>query len=294
MDKDTKHVLTVLGLFVCFGAGYFTCKLENRTQLRIGNKFIDFQTVEDNTAGKAKFEIKDDEIAVQNAINGYYRTGDKYFTYVDNIYKPVDEEEEEEETPEDSYKMIGDVLYIDYNFFSTFEMMTFEEAFKEFPDADKYIIDLRDNLGGSTETCQSILGAFIGKKTVGKEIYYDGKVEDITAPESKYSIKGKVVILTNGKTASSSELFCAAMKQFYPDTTLVGEKTFGKGIFQYDEVFGEDHEIRYTAGYYTVGSWDCYQDIGIEPDIEVKMNYSEDIAGTEDDVQLQAALDLFD
>ena len=293
MDKDTKHVLTVLGLFACFGAGYFTCKLENRTQLRIGNKFIDFQEVENITDGKAVFKIDDEEIAVQNAINGYFKTGDKYFSYTDDIFKPRTDDESDI-IPEDSYKMIGDVCYIDYNHFEFLKRSIFEEAFKNCTDAKGYIIDLRNNSGGRTDTCTNILAAFIGSQTIGKYYYYDGKTEDIKTPSSKYDINGKVVILTNEKSASSSEIFCAAMKQFYPDTTLVGEKTFGKGIFQHIEDYGDYHEVRYTAGYCTIGSWDCYQDIGIEPDIEVKMNYSEDIAGTEDDTQLQAALDLFD
>ena len=66
--------------------------------------------------------------------------------------------------------------------------------------------------------------------------------------------------------------------------------TFGKGIYQYDETLSNGGVLHYTAGYYTVGDWECYQGTGIAPDIEVPMDSS--LIGTDDDVQLKKCLDL--
>ena len=48
--------------------------------------------------------------------------------------------------------------------------------------------------------------------------------------------------------------------------------------------------LHYTAGYYTVGDWECYQGTGIAPDVEVPMDSS--LIGTDDDVQLKKCLEL--
>lgn len=65
--------------------------------------------------------------------------------------------------------------------------------------------------------------------------------------------------------------------------------TFGKGVFQNRGLFyGES--IRYTAGYYTVGDWECYNGKGIKPDVEIDMD--SDYIGTDKDVQLEKALEL--
>ena len=80
------------------------------------------------------------------------------------------------------------------------------------------------------------------------------------------------------------------MKQFYHDTIIVGTTTFGKGIFQYVEEFENGGRLKYTAGYFTVGDWECWQGKGISPDVEVGMDRS--LIGTDDDIQLQTAIKL--
>ena len=105
----------------------------------------------------------------------------------------------------------------------------------------------------------------------------DGKLTD--AP---------VVLLTNEKTASAAEIFTALLKQ-YDDATIVGTNTFGKGIFQNVATFHRN-VIHYTDGYFKVGDWDCWQGVGIAPDIDVEMDSA--LIGTSEDVQLQKALEL--
>jgi len=50
------------------------------------------------------------------------------------------------------------------------------------------------------------------------------------------------------------------------------------------------NSLHYTDGYFTVGDWECWQDKGIAPDIEVEMDV--DSIGTDDDIQLEKALEI--
>lgn len=296
MDNDTKHVLIILGLVACFGGGYFMCKGENRDALELGEKLKVMTVIENKLDGKANFDFKNGNKAVENAVNAYYKTNDRFFSYTDDSIERTSEPTEEEKTYDylNKYQLIGDIAYINCSHFDFYSTQGFAHFFRDNPETEGLIIDLRNNGGGNTEDCTNILGRFISARTIGRQYYSDGKTEDLATPELNYIYTKNVVILVNGNTASASEIFTASMMQFYENgVTVIGTKTYGKGTFQLNQYLSEDEQVKYTAGYYTVGDWDCYDGIGITPDIELSMEYDPDIICTDDDIQLQAALDLF-
>lgn len=77
-----------------------------------------------------------------------------------------------------------------------------------------------------------------------------------------------IVILTNKGSASSAEIFAAAMRD-NNRAILVGTKTFGKGIVQDVFRFGEGFAQVTTAHYYTPNGENIHEK-GIEPDILVE------------------------
>lgn len=299
MNNDTKHVLTILGLVACFGAGYFTCKTENKDYLKLGKKFSIFNTIENKFGDSADFDSIDEKKALENAVNGYYQTNDKYFNYTRYENSDVDEDSTDETENHDyinSYKMYDDVVYIDSRNFNLYGIQGFTHFFKdnENPKTDGYIIDLRNNIGGSTDNCTGILEYFIDQPlTIGKLHYYNGDEVELQVSGTKKTNGEKIIILMNEKTASSAEIFTSAMKQFYNGEVItIGTTTKGKGTFQDIKYLSDDELVKYTAGYYTVGNWDCYDGIGIAPDIEISMDYLPDIICTDNDIQLQKALEL--
>lgn len=296
MNNDTKYVLTILGLVACFGAGYFTCKTENKDYLKLGKKFSIFNTIENEFGDKADFDSINEKKALENAVNGYYQTNDKYFEYSFES----DEDDKKEKNNYDysnNYNINNKIVYINSDNFLMDGIQGFTHFFRdnENPDIDGYIIDFRNNIGGLTDFCMSMLGYFIDQPlTVGKYHYYNGDEEELKVSGTKKTNGEKIIILMNEKTASSAEIFTSAMKQFYNGEVItIGTTTKGKGTFQDIKYLSDDEQVKYTAGYYTVGNWDCYDGIGIAPDIEISMDYLPDIICTDNDIQLQKALELF-
>lgn len=292
MDNDTKHVLTILGFVACFGAGYFVYGAENKDTIKTGEKFSVFSQIENTLDGKKEMP-DDEEKAMENAVNGYYQTNDKYFDYFSSDAESTDNTKNYDYL--NSYQINDNIVYINSDSFLMDGIQGFTKFFRDNPnpEAGGYIIDLRENVGGLTNYSINVLGYFIEPQTIGEYHYYNGDRKDLKVSGDKKTNGEKVVILVNENTMSAAEIFIASMKQFYDDTVIVGTKTFGKGTFQEYEPLSDNKQFRYTAGYYTVGNWQCYDGMGISPDIEVSMEYNPDIICTDDDIQLQAAYDLF-
>lgn len=184
-----------------------------------------------------------------------------------------------------SRKMYGDTLYLKLDEIGWLMSESVHEAFQQ----DKFntlILDLRNNGGGYTQIALEISDLFISE---GKVVTHAKNGEKSTLSVSEnvtYDVP--VVILVNEKTASASELIAALLKQ-YGNATIVGTQTFGKAIYQLESFF-KGGTLTYTDGYVTVGDWECYHGIGIEPDVEIPMDSA--LIGTENDIQLEKALEL--
>lgn len=134
------------------------------------------------------------------------------------------------------------------------------------------IIDERNNSGGAVDGAMQSANIFLeeGKTLVtiqGKK----GTMRDqryISTGSAEVPQKLPIVILTNSGSASSAEIFAAAMKD-NGRATLIGTKTFGKGIVQDVFRFGEGFAQVTTAHYYTPNGENIHK-LGIEPDILVE------------------------
>lgn len=97
---------------------------------------------------------------------------------------------------------------------------------------DGLIIDLRDNPGGVVMSANDIFSMFVSGEKIFSVIRFGDKlVKPIYTNGINSIIKLPIVLLVNKDTASSAEMFSAAMR-FYLKTPLVGTKTFGKSAIQ--------------------------------------------------------------
>lgn len=166
----------------------------------------------------------------------------------------------------------------------------FDQSVKALEDCNKIVIDLRNNPGGDGDVSMDWAARLCGQAQVTK-YYYTGKKEELSLEGRKDFEGKKIVILVNENTASAAEIFCANVAQNL-DVKIVGTKTFGKGVFQNYADLSNGGQLCYVAGWFTVGDWECWQGVGISPNVKVQMDPA--LIGTDDDIQLKKAMELLD
>ena len=171
----------------------------------------------------------------------------------------------------------------------------FISALEELMDEgmDGLILDLRNNSGGLLDVVNYITNMLIPEGVItftennrGERRYH-------------YSTEGylglPLVLLVNGRSASASEVLSGAVR----DTgvgTIIGERTFGKGVVNQVFPLSDESAVQLTIQKYFTPNGDTIHGIGVEPDIVIEMDpaLSRMIGqlDLEDDVQLQKALEV--
>ena len=159
----------------------------------------------------------------------------------------------------------------------------------EFTDKgiSKVILDLRGNGGGYVSAAKDLLSLWLdGEKVVTQKSSKSG--ENVT-----YADRGKAklaniptVVLVNGSTASASEITAGAL-QDYHKATIIGEKTYGKGVVQIMKNLSLGSMLKVTSAHWYTPNDLSINQTGIAPDKTVEKTYEDTNAGR--DPQLDAA-----
>jgi carboxyl-terminal processing protease len=118
--------------------------------------------------------------------------------------------------------------------------------------ATSVIVDLRDNGGGYLEMAVQIADEFLKDgavivKTKNKK----GRIDETDATKRGIFESGKLYVLINENSASASEILAGAI-QDNDRGTIVGRRSFGKGLVQREMPLGDGSAVRLTvARYYT-------------------------------------------
>lgn len=180
---------------------------------------------------------------------------------------------------------------------SEFDTVTADQYLKALTDLEAQgeqalIVDLRDNPGGVLQTVVTMLQNMLPK---GRIVYTEdknGKGETYSSDGTKEFMK-PVVILVNGNSASASEVFTGAMKD-YEKATIVGTTTFGKGIVQKIFPMTDGSALKLTISKYFTPNGVCIHETGIEPDVEIE--YDREAMGDTYDIkkdnQVNKALEI--
>ena len=171
----------------------------------------------------------------------------------------------------------------------------FAEAINAFQEADVsgMIIDLRNNGGGLVDTCVKMADLILPEGVVVSMKDKNGNVTEEKIDGEYYDVP--MAVLVNGYSASASEILAGAIRDNHAGT-LVGTKTFGKGVVQSSLEFADGSGMKVTTARYYTPSGECIHEIGIEPDIEVELDadavtrYGINNLPHENDAQLQCAI----
>ena len=203
-------------------------------------------------------------------------------------YIEVALEKAEIEIPAVSYQILEDgVGYIAIYQFTAVVPEQFRKACQQLKEQgmDRLIVDLRDNPGGLLTSVCDTLNSFMPK---GLMVYTEDKNGNRTEhfSEGETPLDIPLAVLVNQNSASSSEIFAGAVKD-YGVGTLVGTTTYGKGIVQKTFGLNDGSVVKLTvSSYYTPNGINIHG-TGIEPDVEVEQPEE-----ATEDLQLQAALEL--
>ncbi len=172
----------------------------------------------------------------------------------------------------------NDVGYIAVYEFAGDVAEAFESALNDLTakGAKGIILDLRDNPGGWVQAGVDMADLFLDE---GVLFYTEDRAK---TQEKTYTANGKtdipLVLLINENSASTSEIFAAALKD-YKRATIVGTTSFGKGVIQYviglsDGVSG----FQFTSAQYYSPNGNQVHEVGVTPHVEAVM--PEDLQNT--------------
>lgn len=151
---------------------------------------------------------------------------------------------------------------------------------------DGIVLDLRGNGGGLLDEAVLTSSVFIED---GPIVSTRGRVE----PEKKYEAIGApidtttpMVVLVDGGTASSAEILAGALRDRGRAEAVIGQQTFGKGVFQEVEPLSNGGTLNLTVGSFYLPDGENLADNGLKPTVDAR-----DKPRTEEDEALPVALD---
>lgn len=195
-----------------------------------------------------------------------YREGENDYLYITVTRREV-------ETPTIEQEMLEDgMAYIQITQFDEVSVNQFAMALTAAEKAGMkgLIVDVRANPGGSLNAVVQMLRMILPQGLIVYTEDVNGEREEYYC-DGRYELDVPLVVLVDMNSASASEIFAAAVKD-YELGTLVGTTTFGKGIVQQIIPFNDGTAMKLTiSAYYTPKGYNIHG-TGVEPDVECKFD----------------------
>lgn len=174
------------------------------------------------------------------------------------------------------------------SFISKNAALEFQNALNDMQEKDGIIIDLRSNPGGLLTNAIYIADMLLSNKTIVSTVDRDG-YKDTQNSASQVVTMQPIVVLINGGSASASEILSGALKD-NKRATIVGKKSFGKGLVQEINKLPDGSALHITIQKYLTPNGTDIHKKGIVPDYTVDIT-AEDIKNNKDP-QLEKACEI--
>ena len=165
-----------------------------------------------------------------------------------------------------------DMGYIYVGAFEEDTANQFRTALNELKEegAASLIIDLRDDGGGYVDVSVEMADMILPECNIVSTKDKHGITMSYDSSDTEF-IRMPIVLLVNENTASASEIFTGALRD-NDYATIVGEKTFGKGIVQEVIPLDDGSGVKLTISEYYTPKGECIHGVGIEPDVEIELD----------------------
>jgi carboxyl-terminal processing protease len=171
--------------------------------------------------------------------------------------------------------MQDDEHKIGYIYISEFDTVTYSQFMSKLKELKEQgmkslILDMRENPGGNVDTVCDIADELMPEGKIFFVRDKNGKSKEYNSDASR-SFVGDMVVLVDNNSASAAEILTGALKD-HKLATVVGVKTFGKGIVQSLYPLGDGTAVKLTVeDYFTAGGHNIHK-VGIAPDVEVELD----------------------
>ncbi len=179
--------------------------------------------------------------------------------------------------------------YLQVSQFSPDTFGLVQKAVTKFQQAGvkKLVLDLRDNPGGEVDSARDISSLWLDKGALIMQERRGSTVVDDTRATGLNALKGMpTVVLVNAGSASAAEITALALHDNHA-ATIMGEKSYGKGVVQQVIPFSDGAELKVTIAKWYSPSGTNIHKTGITPDQIATLSDADAKAGN--DTQLQAA-----
>ena len=162
--------------------------------------------------------------------------------------------------------------------------------------AEALIFDVRNNPGGYARELVKVLDHLLPECEVFRTVDYAG-TENVDYSDENCIDPIPMAVLVNSESYSAAEFFAAALRD-YEKAVIVGDKTCGKGYFQYTYPLNDGSAVGLSVGKYFTPKGENLAGIGLTPDYLVEVDedtFMKIYAGTLDpmeDPQILKALEV--
>jgi carboxyl-terminal processing protease len=236
--NDTLNVITVLK----DGPGYKAGLLTGDKFIKIGDSLVAGNKADADAFRKMLRGDRGTKVTIT-----YLRKTDKKLVTITRDAIPLS-------SVDASYMLTKEVGFIKLNKFSSVTYREFMESLEPLKKAglQKLILDLRGNGGGILDQAVEIADEFLeGDKLI---TYTEGKhvdKQEYRCRRTGLFEKGTLIVLADEGTASASEILIGAL-QDWDRATIIGRRTFGKGLVQEQFDLSDKSALRLTiARYFT-------------------------------------------
>jgi carboxyl-terminal processing protease len=178
------------------------------------------------------------------------------------------------------------VGYIRFNIWVMPQLAKIRNALKTMSDAPGIVFDLRGNPGGLGVLAAGIAGNLVSEQTSLGSLKFRSAEQKFLAYPQADAYKGKIVVLTDGGSASTSEIFAAGLQES-GRARVVGETSMGAVLASIFDRLPTNAIFQYAISDYKSPKNILIEGRGVKPDVEVRLTRESLLEGR--DLQLEAA-----
>lgn len=187
----------------------------------------------------------------------------------------------------DSRIINKNIGYIRFDIFHPVLLDTVLKCIKEYQNLPYMILDIRGNAGGEFITRKTIAEQFVDKRTLFWRYKSRKGIDDVFLEPADKPFTGKLIILIDERSCSSSEEFSGSMKAI-GRATIIGKQTAGKVLTMKVVTLPDGGLFLYPNTQTLTAKNEVLEGTGVVPDIIADLKIGDLLAGR--DSQLEAAI----